>query len=548
MQRDSMSFDIVCVGGGVATLATVLRLLKRVKEAGSSGPGQPPSVIVIEKGSCIGAHVLSGAVVDPAPLSELFSKDELANMPVASRVKSETFCRLTSGGAMKLPWIPPMMQAHGFPIVSMSEVAGYLGKLCESAGAEVQAGLSGASLLEENGRITGVRIGDRGIDKTGAQKPNFDPGPDLIGKVVVLGEGACGKLTEKLIADKGLAGSNPQTFAVGIKEVIEAPAVAGRAGSIYHTFGYPLDYWTYGGGFVYCLSDTTIAIGLATALDYSNPTLNPHDLFRQFKMHPFIKGLIAGGKPIGYGAKVLPEGGVHSSPGLVADGVMIVGDGGGLLDSLRLKGVHIAIQSGIAAGDTLFECWKRGDFSAGALSEYPKRMKETAGWKQMTRVRNVRASFRYGALGGVMGAGMSVVTYGVLPPGRLGVEKDSETLKPKSAVTPWAPVAKCGEADRNLQLDRLSDLFFSGTKHEENQPCHLKIINTEVCKECIGKFGAPCTLFCPAQVYSLPEGETKIHVDFSNCLHCKTCQIKDPYKNIEWNLPEAGGGPKYTTM
>lgn len=543
MTRDSMTVDIVCVGAGVASLSAVLRLMRRLKESPGAG-GKPPSVLVIEKGRQVGAHVLSGAILDPEALDEVLTIGEQGAMPVESVVTSEALYRLGARGALRLPWIPPPMRAKGFPLVSLAKFTQYVGQLCEKAGAEIHAGFTVAEFLKKDGRVVGVRIGDKGIDKQGNPKPNFEPGPDVYAKVVVLGEGACGALTEKLIEEHGLAkGANPQTYAIGIKELVELPSNPVRAGKVIHTFGYPHDYFTYGGGFVYCLNDKDVAVGLATALDYKDAGLNPHDLFRAFKRHPLVSRLIAGGKVTGYGAKVIPEGGFHSAPALAADGVLIVGDGAGLLDSLRLKGIHIAIQSGTAAGDTLFECWTKQDFSAAMLQGYPRRFRAMSGWRQMKRVKNVRACFALGAIPGLLGSAMSIFTGGLLPPGRFRIGEDWKGLRP-SAGKPGAE-----NTDRELQMDRLSDLFFSGTEHEEDQPSHLKIPDPKICLEkCIPAYGAPCTRFCPAQVYTIAEDGSGIRIDASNCLHCKTCTIKDPFQNIEWGLPEGGGGPRYTRM
>jgi len=545
MERDSMEFDIVCVGGGIATLSTVLRLLKRIKQSGLSK--EKPSVLIIEKSENLGNHVLSGAVVDPAPLAELLSEDERKNFPIESPVTSEGFYNLTRTDSFKLPWVPPMMHAENYPIVSLSSVTRYFGKLCESAGAEIYAGFSAARLLEENGKITGIQIGDKGLDKDGSKKTIFEAGPNVMAKVVILGEGACGKLTEKLITERNLnKGCNAQTYALGVKEVIEIPSRPEQKGSIIHTFGYPMNSSTYGGGFIYCMSDTKVAIGMVTALDYTNPTINPHDIFRLFKVHPLVREYIKDGKVSAYGAKVLPEGGFYSAPDLVTDGAIIVGDAAGLLDSLRLKGVHIAIQSGIAAGDTLFQCWEKNDYSLPMLETYSKIFQETSGWKQMHRVKNVRASFAHGMLPGIMAAGMSWITGGILPPGKMPITPDWKHLKLKAESTPWEQPPKPNDSIAAIQVDRLTDVYFSGTKHEEHQPCHLKILDTKKCRECIDRFGGPCTLFCPAQVYTMADDGISIRIDPSNCLHCKTCQIKDPYQNIEWNLPEGGGGPHYT--
>ncbi len=542
MNRESMSVDLVCVGAGVATLSAVLRLLRRLP-AGLT----KPTIMILEKGAYVGAHVLSGALIDPEPLADLLTPEERAQMPVESNVVAEAMYRLTPRHALKLPWIPPLMRATGFPLASLVKFTQFLGGLCEKAGAEIYTGFSAVELLKTGDRITGVRIGDRGVSKDGQKKPNFEAGPHVHAKAVLLGEGACGLLTEQLIAERRLAaGANPQTYAVGIKELVEIPARPERRGRILHTFGYPQDSRTYGGGFLYCLNDTQVALGLVTALDYRDPAIHPHELFRAFKLHPLIRPFVEGGKVVGYGAKMLPEGGYHSVPGLVADGVMVLGDSAGLLDSLRLKGVHIAMQSGMAAGDVLADGWRRGDWSRAVLEEYPRRFQSMSGWRQMKRVRNVRAGFARGMLPGMVAAGMSVLTGGLLPPGRLSIRHDHEVLE---------PLAKAGKPlalpppDQALQMDRLSDLYYSGTRHEEDQPSHIRIPDPDICRtKCIPMFGAPCTRFCPAQVYTLQVDGRSIRVDFTNCLHCGTCEVKDPFRNIEWHLPEGEGGPRFQGM
>jgi len=547
MDRDSMSFDVIGVGCGVSTLSAVLRLLKRVKGE-PDGSIQAPTVLIIDKGASVGAHSLSGAVVDPTTLTELLTPEEFAGLPKFTTVKRESYRFLTPNGSSRVPWVPKQMRAEGYPIVSLSELTRYLAGLCEKAGAEIYSGFSAIELLRENGRVNGVRIGDKGVDKNGEHRSNFELGPDLMASIIILGEGAFGFLTEQLIAEHKMSGANPQTYAVGIKELIETPERKGSAGTIMHTFGYPLDTWTYGGGFVYCVSDTLTAVGMATALDYTNPTINPHDLFRMFKHHPAIQPFLSGGKVLEYGAKVLPEGGYNSAPSMVVDGAILVGDGAGLCNSLRLKGVHLAVQSGIAAGDALFEGWKGKDFSVAAMMKYPERLKESASWKELQKTKNVRAGFTYGSVPGMMTVGMGVVSGGILPPGRMSLEPDWEAMKSKADAKPWVQPVKVGDSEANTQLDKLSDVFFSKTHHEENQPSHLKILDPEKCKTCIQKYGAPCTLFCPAQVYVLNDDKQGIHVDFSNCLHCKTCQIKDPLQNIRWTPPEGGGGPVYSRM
>jgi electron-transferring-flavoprotein dehydrogenase len=436
------------------------------------------------------------------------------------------------------------MHAEGFPVGSLTKLVIYLADLCEKEGAEVYTGFAAAELLEDSkGRVIGVKTGPKGIDRDSKKKSNYLEGEEVYAKTVVLGEGASGSLTKRLLAQKDMFGMRRQSYALGIKEIVEVSPNPERVGEIMHTFGYPSDSQTYGGGFVYQTAPNQVMVGYVYALDYTSPTANPHKLFRRFKSHPIIEPYMRGGKIVAYGAKVIPEGGFFAVPEVYNDGVLIVGDGAGLVDSLRIKGVHIAMMSGRAAGETLANCWINNDFSKEALQQYDIKLKETPGWQQLKRVKNVRASFSKGIMTGVMSAGFAWATYGAFPFWQVDIKRDFEGLKTlqESASDDWQmPITP-------LSPDRLTDVFMSGTKHEENQPCHLKILDTKRCiEECIPKYGAPCLLFCPARVYALEDNH--IHVDFSNCLHCKTCQIKDPLQNIEWTLPQGGDGPRYTRM
>lgn len=543
VERDSIEVDVLCVGAGVASLTTALRMLRRCQEQKL----ERPSIMIIEKGAAVGGHVLSGAIIDPEPLADLLTPEEYAAMPVQALVKDETVARLTAGGFVKAPWVPAEMHSKGLPIISLSRYVKWLAGLVEAAGAEIYTDMPGAELLWEGERVAGVRLRDRGWDKHGNKRSQFEAGADIKAKLVVLGEGAAGYLTEKLVEKKHLAeGRNPQAYAIGIKELFNVPAAPDRVGRVIHTFGYPLDSRTYGGGFVYRVGPTRVAVGLVTALDYKCAEINTHELFRAFKAHPLIAKEIEGGEVVAYGAKVLPEAGYFAIPELVTDGVVIVGDGGGLLDSVRLKGVHMAVRSGMAAGDVLAECWQKKDWSVALLREYPARLQQTRGWADLYKIRNVRASFKHGVLPGVMATGMSLMTGGRLPPGRVRRDPDHAGLARvgcggKPPVPPKANSSK-------QQLDLLTDLFLSGTKHEEHQPSHIHILDKALCVKCKEEYGAPCTRFCPAQVYEWDDAGNEVRVSFTNCLHCKTCQIKNPKRNIEWVPPEGGGGPAYTEM
>lgn len=535
--------DILCIGGGVASLATALSLLRTLKKAGVQ---KLPRVTVLDKGRSPGSHVLSGLVLDMEGLDTLLTKEEIEKMPIQTKVNKEAFhLLLNKKSSIKIPWVPPMMQDKGMPVGSLTKLVAYLTKLVEAEGGEVYTGFAAVELLKDgSGRVVGARTGDKGLDHEGKPKSNYLPGEEIYAKAVVLGEGACGILTEKLIKEKGMESRRGhQSYAIGVKEVIEVPENKDKAGEICHSFGYPADMSTYGGGFVYHVSPTEVMICYAYALDYAHTDVDPHYLFRLFKEHPTIAAHIANGKTVAYGAKVIPEGGYYSIPEVVTDGALIVGDGAGLVDTLRIKGVHLAVQSGRAAGETLASCWRKNDFSFEALKGYSDLLKKTNGWKQLKRVKNVRAPFSTNTLLGVAAAGCAWATFGAFPFWMVGMEPDHAALlpmlggklkkKPQLSVTSTSP-------------DRLTDVFMSGTLHDEDQPCHLKIKDPSKCVECIKKFGAPCTRFCPAEVYRLEDG--KIHVDFSNCLHCKTCQIKDPYQNIEWTFPQGGDGPRYTRM
>ena len=540
--KETIQADVLCVGAGVASLSTALALMRTLK---AQGAATLPRVVVLEKSRSVGNHVLSGAVIDPSGFDGLLTPSEIEKMPIEARVSKESFhLFVDERRSVRIPWVPPLMQAHGYPVGSLTKLTQYFAKLCEQEGVEIYTGFAAVELIEDTrGRVVGVRTGAKGVGRDGGQKSNFAPSEDIRAKVVVLGEGACGILTNRLIASKKLAGHRGQSYAVGLKEVVEVPADESRMGEIAHTFGYPADWSTYGGGFVYHVSPTQVMVCYAYALDYAHPEQDPHALFRKFKAHPVIARHLKGGKSVAYGAKVIPEGGYYSVPKVVANGALIVGDGAGLVDTLRIKGIHIAIQSGRAAAETLAACWTANDFSPEALAPYGEKLKKTEGWKQLKRVRNVRAPFSTNLVLGVMSAGCAWATRGALPFWPVPMAPDHESLLPlKGGILPEPETVDAGP----VSPDRLTDVFMSGTIHDEDQPCHLEILDRTTCNACIKKYGAPCLRFCPAEVYRLEDGH--IQVDFSNCLHCKTCQIKDPYQNIRWTFPQGGDGPRYTRM
>ena len=528
--------DVLVVGAGPAGLATAIALLRKADEK------KKPRVVVLDKGRSPGSHVLSGAIVDPSGFKGLLTDEEIAKFPCEAKVVKESFrCNVTSGFSVKIPWVPPMMSSKGFPVVSLTKVVAWLTEVARRAGAEVYTGYAVTELVEEDGRVVGARTGAKGLAADGSKKANYLAPEEIRAKVVVLAEGGWGVLTEKLVAEKGLQGVRPQTYALGIKELVEVPAGTQTAGEVMHTFGWPADFDTYGGGFVYHVSETQVMVGYAYALDYARAEIDPFRLFRRFKASAAVAPHIKGGKSVAYGAKVIPEGGFYAVPRPYCPGCLIVGDGAGLLDSLRIKGVHIALQSAVAAAEAILA--KGGD----AGETYFDLLKKTTGWQEMERVRNVRAAFSFGMPYGVMAAGLAWMTRGKFPNFRVPGcdEGDAHALRPLDRAALARELADDVEASP-VQPDRLTDVFMSGTIHEEDQPCHLHIRDAAVCAACEEKYGSPCTRFCPAEVYH--REEDGLHVDFSNCLHCKTCRIKCPCGNIDWMFPQGGDGPRYTRM
>jgi electron-transferring-flavoprotein dehydrogenase len=557
--RDSLDVDVLFVGGGPAGLAGALRLTQLVaarNEAaaagGEPGPGEV-SIAVLEKASEIGAHGISGCVLDPRSIRELLPDYREKGAPIEADVASDDLFFLTKGGRVRFPFLPPPLQNHGNHVISLGDFERWLGGLVEAAGAYVLPNMAAVEGLFDGERMIGVRTGDKGIDRHGNRKPNFEPGADVRAKVTVLCEGVRGSLTKRLTPKLRLAeGRPPQIYATGIKEVWQMPAGRVPKGRVIHTMGWPLDSRTFGGGFVYGMDHDRWAVGFVVGLDYHDPRTDPHGLFQRYKGHPLVAGLLEGGTILSYGAKAIPEGGYYSMPRLSWDGGMLCGDAAAFLNSQRLKGVHLAIKSGMLAAETAFDALLAGSFDAATLGAYDRRVRASWIEPELRGVRNFHQGFERGIWMGMLDTGLQLVT------GGLGFG-NRPTWKPGFAhmrrLTEEGVAAVSLETtqrgyDNQRTFTKVNDVFHSGTKHDEDQPAHLLVADPTICAtRCREEYGNPCQHFCPANVYEMaPDGAAgglKLKLNPSNCVHCKTCDIADPYEIITWVPPEGGGGPNY---
>ncbi len=568
IEREKLEMDIVFVGAGPANLAGAFHLKKLIEEhdadiASGIKHGEPIGDIeigVIEKGPRVGAHILSGAVMDPKALRELMPDFLDQGCPIDSITTEDAFWYLTEKKKFKAPITPPPLVNKGKYIVSLSKVCEWLGEKCEEIGINVFPEFPGSEMLyDDQNNVIGVRTGDKGIDKDGRQKENFEPGIDLIAKVTVLGEGSRGSLTKSLTERLGLnEGKEPQVFSLGVKELWEVPEGNFSEGFVVHTLGFPSDTKTYGGGWIYGMKDNMVSIGYVTGLDYLDPNIDPHLEFQKFKTHPEVRKILEGGKMIKYGAKTINAGGYYTMPKLFANGVLLVGDCASFLNGQRIKGIHTAMKGGMLAAETILIALERGDFTSNTLRYFERKVNGSWIYDELHAVRNFHASFQRGRWSALVNTGLQFLTGG-LAWGFMPKEHHVAGHERLETLEKYAERGKNGdryeklEIDKNITFDKITDVYHASVGHDEDQPSHLHVMDTNICAtRCSEEYGNPCEKFCPASVYEMEEdaesGRKELKVNFSNCVHCKTCDIMDPYQIINWVTPEGGGGPDYKGM
>ncbi|MFY0638160.1 4Fe-4S dicluster domain-containing protein [Maricaulis maris] len=552
IERESMEYDVIIVGGGPSGLSAAIRLKQMAAEAGSE-----ISIALLEKGAEVGAHILSGAVVDPKAMNELFPNWKELGAPLEDEVKTDIFEVLGEAGSISLPTLlfPPLMSNHGCYIVSLANVCRWLAEQAEALGVEIYPGFPAADLIEEDGAIKGVVTGDFGLARDGGHKDGYQPGMELRGKYTLIAEGARGSLSKKLISRFNLSeGKEPQKFGIGIKELWRVKPENHKPGMVKHTMGWPLDGQTGGGSFMYHFGDNLVSVGYVVHLNYKNPYLSPFDEFQRLKTHPVMETVFEGGERISYGARAITEGGYQSVPKLAFPGGGLIGCSAGFVNVPRIKGSHNAMKTGMLAAESVFAALADGR-QHDELVDYQTAYENSWVAKDLKKVRNAKPLWsRLGTFWGVALGGLDMwcntLFGGWSPFGTLGHGKtDAESLEPASKHKP----INYPKPDGVLTFDRLSSVFISNTNHEEDQPIHLKLSDDALQKLSeLGEFAGPSTRYCPAGVYEWVEdetsGEQRFQINAQNCVHCKTCDIKDPNQNINWTTPEGGGGPMYANM
>ncbi len=545
--REQLHIDVLFVGGGPACLAGAVHLAGMAAQRGTE-----LEIGLIEKGADMGDHSLSGAVLDPIALSELIPDFIEAGCPVREKVDSEAWHVLTREADFRLPWAPARFSSHGCYTVSLSEMVRWLASVAQDRGVNVFPGFSGAGVLFDSGKkcVAGVRTGDMGVGKDGKKKSVFQPGADLFAKIIVFGEGPRGSLAREVDQVLGIyPRAMPQIYETAVKEVIEVPDL--KAGPVVmHTMGHPLAGTAKGGGFLYHMGENRVSLGLVVGLDYDKPQTDPHELFSTFKDHPFIASRIAGGRVLEHGAKTLCVGGFHTRPRLSVGGAMFVGETASMLNPARLKGIHTAMKSGMLAAQSCIQALEAGDFSEEGLSGYARRVDGSWLGRELFAVRNFSQALSKDPVAGTAHLAAQMLSGGKGLRDPLPTRSDWRRMKKITAKAARSQGLPPVAVDNGR--DRLTGVYLSGTMHEEDQPCHIRVKDVSVCVgQCFEQFHAPCIRFCPAGVYEMDTdgpGERRFRVNPANCLHCKTCEIKDPCRNVTWSCPEGGGGPRYRMM
>ncbi|WP_294347800.1 electron-transfer flavoprotein:ubiquinone oxidoreductase [Prosthecochloris sp.] len=551
-EKESLDFDIVFIGAGPANLTAAVHLQRLVTchNAGENTPIEP-DIIILEKGKYTGSHLLSGAILDPSVLESFMPDFRQRGCPVETEVTNESVWFLSEKKKFPIPYLPEPFRNENCSVVSLSRFGSWLGEVAETEGLTILDNTAAVEPVIENGRMVGVVTDDKGIDKEGNTKPGAEPGMRLNAKAIVVGEGAHGSIFRQLDRAFSLSEeARPQLYETGVKETWNVPAGRIKAGDVRHTFGYPLPSSVYGGGWLYALSDTELSLGFVTSVEPFRPVVDPHYNLQLFKQHPFIQSIIREGRLLEYGAKAITSGGYHTMPKPSGPGFLLTGETAGLVNMQRLKGLHLAMQSGIHAAETLFASLLTNDFSEDAFRSYRNRLEESVVSGEMFQARNYRQSFEQGLYKGLVQAGLSLKIPGIGLVEKASAPKENRLLPKRKEYRNWLQKKQAFRPDDSLTFSKNADLFASGTIHEENQPCHLLINPVDIADICTTKcteeFGNPCQHFCPAGVYEIDhETDPVLKLSPSNCLHCKTCEIADPYRIITWTPPEGGGGPGY---
>ncbi|MDG4596312.1 MAG: electron transfer flavoprotein-ubiquinone oxidoreductase [Candidatus Contendobacter sp.] len=544
MERESMEYDVVIVGAGPSGLSAAIRLKQLAAEN-----GQEVNVCVIEKGSEVGAHILSGAVVEPRALNELIPDWKERGAPLNTPATADRFLFLTRETSYKLP-TPPQMNNHGNYIISLGNLCRWLATQAEELGVEIYPGFAAAEVLyNDDGAVVGVATGDMGVDREGNPTDQFTPGMELRARYTLFAEGCRGSLTKTLLDRFKLReGVDPQTYGIGIKELWEVDPAQHDPGKIIHTVGWPLDASTYGGSFLYHLENHQVAVGFVVGLGYENPHLSPFEEFQRFKTHPDIRPTFEGGRRIAYGARAISAGGIQSIPKLVFPGGALVGDTAGFLNMPKIKGTHTAMKSGMVAAEAMFAAVAAGR-GADEVAEYPEALRHSWLWEELYQVRNIKPSFSWGLWAAIAYSALDTYVFRGKAPWTFHHKPDHAKLK-KASECPRIDYPK---PDGVVSFDRLSSVFISNTNHEEDQPCHLTLKDPTVPIQVnLALYDAPEQRYCPAGVYEIVRdndgNNPRLQINAQNCVHCKTCDIKDPTQNINWVTPQGGGGPNYPNM